>query len=103
MGLTNRTLSGTALCALLAGACGAPAGTGTDPGQGETEALVTSAAELGRTGLSADQERTVVQLIDNICGDTWCEGDHNFRFDRLECKQPCGKAQGACTLTFRMF
>ena len=25
-----------------------------------------------------------LELIDNICGDTWCEGDFNFEFNNLE-------------------
>ena len=25
-----------------------------------------------------------LELIDNICGDTWCEGDFNFEFSQFE-------------------
>ena len=58
---------------------------------------------LLRNDLSPGQEATVLKLIDDICGDTWCEGDHNFRFDRLECKKGCGGGAGSCRLTFRLF
>lgn len=61
------------------------------------------AQELKRNALSRQQEAQALQLIDDICGDTWCEGDHNFRFDRLECQKSCGHAAGSCKLTFRIF
>jgi hypothetical protein len=35
--------------------------------------------------LTATQERTVLRLVDDVCGDTWCEGDHAFRFHRFSC------------------
>ena len=27
----------------------------------------------------------VLDAIDSICGDTWCEGDYNFRFESISC------------------
>jgi hypothetical protein len=59
--------------------------------------------EVRRNALSNHQEATALKLIDDICGDTWCEGDHNFRFDRLECQKGCGSRAGTCQLTFRLF
>lgn len=38
-----------------------------------------------RYALTAAQERVVLRLVDNICGDTWCEGDHAFRFRSFSC------------------
>ena len=38
-----------------------------------------------RTGVTAAQERVVLRLVDDICGDTWCEGDHAFRFRSFAC------------------
>lgn len=26
---------------------------------------------------------TILKAIDNICGDTWCEGDYSFRFENV--------------------
>lgn len=26
---------------------------------------------------------TILKAIDNICGDTWCEGDYSFRFRKV--------------------
>jgi hypothetical protein len=59
--------------------------------------------ELGANALTKQQASTVLSLIDNICGDTWCEGDHNFHFDRIECSRACGKTAGTCRLSFRIF
>ena len=39
----------------------------------------------GRYAVTAAQERVVLRLVDDICGDTWCEGDHAFRFRRFDC------------------
>ena len=35
--------------------------------------------------ITAAQERVVLRLVDDICGDTWCEGDHAFRFRSFTC------------------
>jgi hypothetical protein len=61
-----------------------------------------SAQELSPSTLSRSESRTVLQLIDNICGDTWCEGDHNFSFDKIECRRGCSTRPGSCKLTFRL-
>ena len=34
---------------------------------------------------SATQHEEVRSQIDNICGDTWCEGDFDFIFDEFKC------------------
>jgi hypothetical protein len=58
---------------------------------------------LVKNALSAAQQATALKLIDDICGDTWCEGDHNFSFDRLQCRTGCAGKGGTCKLTFRIF
>ena len=35
--------------------------------------------------LSPAQNRAIVVSLDNICGDTWCEGDYNWNFANLTC------------------
>lgn len=35
--------------------------------------------------LSSKQESDVLTAIDNICGDTWCEGDFDYSFNSLKC------------------
>ncbi len=59
--------------------------------------------EQRRSALSHREQATVLKLIDDICGDTWCEGDHNFSFDRLDCHAGCAGHEGACELRFRVF
>jgi hypothetical protein len=44
------------------------------------EDLGEAEAALCKNALSAAQEKTALKLIDDICGDTWCEGDNNFAF-----------------------
>lgn len=67
------------------------------------EGLGESAQAQSRNALSRRESRTVLQLVDNICGDTWCEGDHNFSFDQIECQQGRSVHPGSCRLTFRLF
>src|SRR5947209_16056837 len=47
------------------------------------------------SSLTAAQAKTVLAQIDSTCGDTWCDGDFDFRFKKIVC-QP---ARNSCTLT----
>lgn len=47
--------------------------------------LVTSS--IFANTLSEKQESEVLTAIDNICGDTWCEGDFNFSFNLFVCDE----------------
>jgi hypothetical protein len=85
------------LCASLAG-CAIDAGDGTD-----VEDIGEQTHELKPNALTSKQQATALKLIDDICGDTWCEGDHNFSFDRLVCQKGCAGRPGSCELTFRVF
>ena len=49
--------------------------------------------------MSPAQEKIALKLIDDICGDTWCEGDYNFDFRALS----CDSRRMTCTLRFQMF
>ncbi len=54
-------------------------------------ALLSSLAVFGQD-ISRQLEDDALQALDNICGDTWCEGDFDFSFQSLECdlsKQTC--------------
>ncbi len=46
---------------------------------------------------SAVQKNAALQAIDSICGDTWCEGDYNFRFNEFT----CDKKEKSCELNFQ--
>jgi len=61
--------------------------------------LVGPAAAAGPPAhLSSRQERIVLRLVDDRCGDTWCEGDYAFDFRRFS----CDATQRACSLTLRI-
>jgi hypothetical protein len=79
--------------------CGA-APDETQSAESEVQSVQT---ELSAKALTKQQASAVLSLVDNICGDTWCEGDHNFHFDRIECAPGCGKRPGTCRLAFRIF
>lgn len=68
-----------------------------------TQSLGESDSALCRNALSAHEEKTVLQLIDNICGDTWCEGENDFAFERLTCRTGAPDSpSGTCTLKLRL-
>jgi hypothetical protein len=69
----------------------------------EDEVVAELSEGLVRSALTDAQQAKALKLIDDICGDTWCEGDHNFSFDRLECRAGCARRAGSCKLTFRVF
>jgi hypothetical protein len=83
------------------GALGCSARTSDAP-EVESDAQSTQ-EDLTSNALTKKQASTVLKLVDDICGDSWCEGDHNFHFDRIECTRPCGHEPGSCRLTFRIF
>ena len=63
-----------------------------------TLVLLGSPARAAGQGLTAAQERVVLDLVDDACGDSWCEGDYAFSFRRLS----CSSADGVCRLRLRI-
>lgn len=59
--------------------------------------LLTASAFATERLFSARQEKKVLQAIDNVCGDTWCEGDYNFQFNTFI----CDKKTNSCELNFQ--
>lgn len=47
---------------------------------------------------SAKQNLEIIRAIDNICGDTWCEGDYNYNFEKFSCLKSTNK----CELSFNL-
>jgi hypothetical protein len=82
--------------AVLLAACSAPTST-TEIA--EAESLESQDEALSPNALTRAQSATVLKLIDDICGDTWCEGDYNFDFRALT----CDSRRMTCTLRFQMF
>jgi len=68
-------------------------------GEAEPTDARSEAESLAKNALTAAQAKTALGLIDQICGDTWCDGDYDFGFRRLT----CSKAAGTCTLTLQVF
>lgn len=60
-------------------------------------ALFLSTAVYSAELFSTAQNKEVVKTIDSICGDTWCEGDYNFRFNKFS----CDKESFTCELNFQ--
>lgn len=63
--------------------------------------LFTSSTLLAGSRVSTElftekQTSEIIQAIDNICADTWCEGDYNFEFIDFS----CNKSVHTCDLTF---
>ena len=53
-------------------------------------------ARGGGEFLSPREKSEVIRSIDNVCGDTWCEGDYNFKFNNFS----CNFQKKSCELTF---
>ena len=60
-------------------------------------ALLVSAKAYSSPLLDEGEHRELLQSIDAICGDTWCEGDSNWSFDAIRCDSETG-----CTLDLTM-
>ncbi|PIK15778.1 hypothetical protein [Halobacteriovorax sp. JY17] len=58
--------------------------------------LLTFSNSYAENFLTESQADTVLESIDNICGDTWCEGDFNFSFNEIT----CSSETNSCDLSF---
>ena len=88
------------IACIFLGGCAAET---SEPGA-DTQPLGQSDSALCKNALSPAEEKTTLKLIDDICGDTWCDGDDDFAFDRLTCRPGAPKAPsgGSCTLGLRL-
>ena len=57
-----------------------------------------AAAPRAPYDLTLHQQAVVLDLIDDVCGDTWCEGDFAFDFRRFS----CSPETRSCTLRLRI-
>lgn len=55
------------------------------------------AARLDGNWLNGRQQAALLAEIDAVCGDTWCEGQFNYRFTSFECEK------GLCSLELFMW
>src|SRR6478609_9146948 len=87
------------LSALVLSACGPGSLSSPEVEDGEGSPVETREEALCGNALSVAEAATALKLIDDICGDTWCSGDYDFGFRRLNCNR---RAQ-SCTLTLQVF
>lgn len=78
---------------------GCSAGSAAEVEAGEGSPVETQEEALSGNSLSPAQAKTALRLIDDICADTWCSGDYDFRFRRLI----CSRAAETCSLTLQAF
>lgn len=62
-----------------------------------TALIFTSFSAYSASPFTSSQEKTVLKAIDDVCGDTWCEGDYGFRFNSFT----CDKTTSTCELNFQ--
>lgn len=78
----------------LAGGCAGSASLQSDIAEA-TPAELDAKKDAAHQDLTATQEKAVLTQLNNICGDTWCDGDWTFDFKKLVCKLDLG----SCTWT----
>jgi hypothetical protein len=77
--------------------CGSAAASTDDGDAGASIAPVAEA--LSPSALTSKEAKTVLRLVDDVCGDTWCDGDYDFGFRRVA----CSRRTKTCTLTMQIF
>jgi hypothetical protein len=83
-----------ALVSLLFAACGGPAPLETEVSDA-TAADAEVKEDSAHKDLTAKQQKAVLLQLNNICGDTWCDGDWSWSFKSITCKLDLG----TCTWT----
>jgi len=86
--------------ALFATACAA-SNDAPSNGSGGEDIETTSALEADATAssdLTKAQSTLILKLLDDVCGDSWCEGAYDWHFPKIVCHF----SPGTCTLTFRI-
>lgn len=79
---------------LTLAACAAPTSA---PADGDAEPT-TEDLTKAKNDLTAKQAKLVVDELNDVCGDTWCEGDYSWDFSKIVCD--FGKK--TCTFTVKI-
>lgn len=96
----HRSVSALVAATLAATAVGCGDASAADAVEvGEGGSLGTASEALVKNALTPAQSKTVLSLVDEICGDTWCDGDYDFGFRKVV----CDGAAHTCTLTLQVF
>jgi hypothetical protein len=77
------------LLALFVLACSAPA---------DGDVAVSSGEALSKNDLTLRQQKKVLTLLDDACGDAWCETDWSFTFTKVACDW----SKASCALSVRV-
>jgi len=77
-------------------------GCGAEVADPDEDIPAADSEALCSNALTPAQEQAALKSIDDICGDTWCEGDNNFAFRELHCTAPSGQRGGTCRLELRI-
>jgi len=79
--------------------CGAAPNSTVEDADAAPIPIGTTTEALTVNALTKAEAKTALRLIDDICGDTWCDGDYDFGFRRIV----CSTASASCTLTLQAF
>ena len=60
--------------------------------------LLISNLSFAQNILSPEQEKMILNEIDTVCGDSWCEGAFDYAFNSFTCLQD----KKLCVLNFKM-
>ncbi len=63
-------------------------------------AISTAFAEAPKSVLTKSEQKDVLQTIDDMCGDVWCEGDYGYEFNDFDCSAAVDGT--TCTMKFVM-
>ena len=74
-------------------ACAAPTAPASEDAEPTSEDLTKA-----KNDLTAKQAKLVVQELNDICGDTWCEGDYSWDFSKIV----CDFTKKTCTFTVKI-
>ena len=69
----------------LAAGCSPPSTLETEVSDA-SEADLAAKEDSAHKNLTLAQQKAVLTQLNNICGDTWCDGDWSWSFKKIECK-----------------
>jgi hypothetical protein len=92
-GRMTRSASALLACTLLWAGC--TASTEDNSVEVTDSSADDAAKEDSANSLTSKQASQVLLLIDDACGDAWCEGDYEWAFKKMSCHFDLG----TCTMT----
>lgn len=90
--ISFRTSILAAFVGAVLAACASPSASPPDDADAQAQDELRSTA---KNDLASGDEKKVLTMLDDHCGDAWCEGDYDWQFKKLRCTY----ADASCTLT----